>query len=398
MCYPKPGPRCSTHALSKLHTAKARFNKVDPTDLDKLEDAKQKLAVAQEEYLTSPAGIKKLREKAVETGDNKYAVKADGYAAKRKEQIAAFKEFEAAQEKAVLSAKKSPNVTALEEDLANEASERKAVEKIEKRLEAQNERSLAVEKYKAEQRKLSNEFVAVERFNITESLLNTKINAQYENDGTQCGSDGICSAPDDDYCRDSEYVNLRVDPESINTRQTLSNIYGTYISNVPDDLEKIGRDELKLDDPESYDVESEYGYYGVEGAHVTLANPSTVKNRLNEYYENKYQALRKREIELDKNTPKNIKTLANRPAPAKATTRRGSKVGASKAPVGLVTPVKTQRRARTTAELDAFELDAMTPRIERKATLPKAPVAPTKPRRRERTSAELDAFEADERN
>jgi hypothetical protein len=394
MCY-TAGPRCSPHALKTLVDAKETFNQVDPTDLEKMKEAKEALFVAEEEYLTSPAGIKKLREKAKTTGDAKYAVKADEYTLKRKEQIAVSKEIVAVQKEAASSALKKPsNKTTVEEDVATEESERKLVANADKTRQAQAERSAAVENYRAEKKKISDGYIAVERFHITESLLNTKINAEYDHDGTQCGPDDVCNAGND-YCRDSEYINLRVDPSSLDTRRTLSNIYGTYISNIPDDLEKIGRDELKLDDPESYDVEAEYGYYGVEGARVTLASPSHVRTRLNEYYESKYQELRKQEKELNANTPSNIKTLANRPAPAKPRTKRGSKTGASKP---SVTPVKPQRRERTEAELDAFELDAMTPRPTRKATLPKAPVAPVKPRRRELTSAELDAYEADERN
>ena len=382
MCY-TAGPRCSPHALKKLYNAKARFNQIDPTDIDKIEEAKQKLAIAQEEYLTSPAGIKKLRAKAEETGDKKYAAKADKYAANRKAQIAVVKELEAAKNKSVADA------------LAAKTSTQNPTDEATRQAEIKN--------YLTEKRKLSKEFSDVERFNVSESLYYTKINSEYEYDDTQCGPDGICNAGDD-YCRDSEYVNLRVNPDSINTRKTLGDIYGYAENIIPDELETIGRDELDLDNPESYDTESEYGYYGVEGARITLSNPSKVQNRLKEYYDSKYQEIQAKDDALDAKTPKDIKEEAFRPAPSKpkvkrvaskaptARAARKPRAGTSKAPAPATKP---QRRERTAAELDAFERDEMTPMPVRKATAPKKPVA-TPPKRRERTAAELDAFERDE--
>lgn len=406
MCYPKPGPRCSTHALKKLLESKAELNATDPTDIEKMNEVKRKLTLAQEEYFTSPAGIKKLREKAKVTGDSKYAKMADEYAAKRKEQLAEYKRFVA--DKESVGAKPSRKST-LEQDVAAEEAERNLNNKLDADRQKQRNYDYAVQEHQKKRQELANEFAALDRFHVPENLYSKEVEADYDYDGRRCGPDGICSAYEGDYCRDSEYVNLRVEPDSVSSSSTLASIYDCDPAFIPEDLEKIGRDELELDEPESYDIEPEYGYYGVEGAKVTLSNPSTVQRRLQEYYDDKHKELAQRQAELNKNAPKPVVTASKdskdkpkstKPSSKTAVARRGaaSKRGASKA--ASVTKPKMQRRERTAAELDAFERDAMPlPSSRARKALLNDPVkkTPTRPRK-QWTEAEMDAFEADQMN
>lgn len=406
MCY-TAGPRCSPHALKTLVEAKETFNQVDPTDLEKMNEAKHDLFVAQEEYLTSPAGIKKLREKAKSTGDSKYAVQADEYAAKRKEQIAVSKAVVDAQKKAL--AKKPSSSSTLDEDIASEAKERNLNAQLDADHANQQEFEASVRAYLEKKQKLEEEFDKLEKLRVPENLARTHLNYPYDQDGTQCGSAGRCNAYEGDYCRDSEYINLRLEDDNVDTRRTLADIYNCDESEIPDDLEKIGREELDLDNPDSYEVEAEYGYYGVEGAHVSLYSPVKAQTRLEEYYKTEQKKLKAKEAELEKTAPKIFMKGSSAPLDAKPVTPRktaskapatrkgtSSKRGASKASVA---PAKAPRRERTSEELDAFERDEMTPPPTRKATVPRATkTAPKAPKRRERTPAELDAFELDERS
>lgn len=375
MCY-TAGPRCSSYAVKKLTDAKEAFNQVDPTDVEKMDEAKQALFVAQEEYLTSPAGIKKLQDKAKSTGDMKYSKQAKEYSDKRKQQIAASKALVAEQKEALAVAeKKAAAKTALENSPVPDAAKR----------------------YAEETKKLQNEFSALEKFKVPDELVTKKINAETDNDGTQCGYDGECNAYPNDYCRDSEYVNLRVDESSIDTRGTLADIYNCDENDIPDELVKIGRDELDLDNAESYVAESEYGYYGVEGSNVTLSSPFKVQERLKEYYDGEYKKLKEREAELEKSVPQTVSKVSpsagKQTKATKAPARRGVAVPKKGAPKATTT-VAPKRRERTDAELTAFEQDAMPNPADRKPVTPKAPAKPRKPRR-ERTDAELTAFEMD---
>lgn len=403
MCYPKPGPRCSTHALKKLLDAKAELNSTDPTDLEKINGAKRKLTLAQKEYFTSPAGIKKLREKAKATGDSKYAAMADEYAAKRKTQLAEYKKFVA--DKESVSTKSSRS--SLEQDVAKEQAEREVNRNLDADQKRRKDYEKALYQHKEQLQYIADEFTALERFQVPESLYSTKIDAEYDYDYRRCGYDGVCSAYEGDYCRDSQYVNLRVDPQSIRTAKTLADIYGCDEAHIPEDLEKFGREELELDEPHSYDAEEVSGYYGAESADITLSNPHGVRMRLQDYYEEKHADITKRYEELKKNAPKPL-TPASKdakkksPKPASKTavarSKAPSKRGASK--VAPASKPKVQRRERTAAELDAFERDAMPlPSSRARKALLNDPVkkAPTRPRK-QWTEAEMDAFEADQRN
>jgi hypothetical protein len=408
MCYPKPGPRCSTHALKKLLDAKAELNATDPTDIEKINEAKRKLTLAQEEYFTSPAGIKKLREKAKTTGESKYAKMADKYAAKRKAQLAEYKSFVADQESA---SKKVNDASTLEQDIAAEQSERELNRKLDADAQEQHHYKQALYQHKEKLQHIANEFANLERFRVPESLYSTKINADYDYDGQQCGYDGVCNAYEGDYCRDSRYVNLRVDSNSIRTGSTLADIYGCDEAHIPEDLEKIGKEELELDEAHSYDAEEISGYYGAEGADITLSNPHGVQQRLQQYYNEKHADISKRYAELKKNAPKPVVAASKDPKEKPKSTKPASKTsvarskspskrGASKAVTTPATKPKAQRRERTEAELDAFERDAMplpSSRARKALLNDTVKKTPTRPRK-QWTEAEMDAFEADQMN
>ena len=77
MCYAKPGPRCSAHAKAYLDKAVREFG-ADPSA-----ENRSAMIEALEEYKTSPAGIKKLREQGKED-------EADLYKKRRKDRIDAY--------------------------------------------------------------------------------------------------------------------------------------------------------------------------------------------------------------------------------------------------------------------------------------------------------------------
>lgn len=58
MCYPKPGPRCSAHAQQRVDARKRAYQQ-NPTERNL-----QALRVAQEEFLTTPRGLKMLEEQS----------------------------------------------------------------------------------------------------------------------------------------------------------------------------------------------------------------------------------------------------------------------------------------------------------------------------------------------
>lgn len=247
MCYPKPGPRCSVHSLKKLRNAQFRLNNADPTEIDKYDDARQKVKEAQEEYFSSPAGIKKLKDKADETGDQKYTALAKKYADKRKKQLDEYKRS--------IVVEPTPVV--------------------------ETEEAEALRKAYASFSKLSKP---------SEDLVSLEINAEYDYDYFGC-SGNECDENYNGPCRDAEFDNLRVDPNSVNSRKTLAKIFKCQEKDVPDEAVRIGSEELNLDSTDAYDIEEETGYYGVEGASITLAHPGEVSQKLRSYYNTTFEKM-----------------------------------------------------------------------------------------------------------
>lgn len=95
--------------------------------------------------------------------------------------------------------------------------------------------------------------------------------------GYQCDQDGY-----DDYCRDAEYENVRIEG-SVNSRAVLSEIFGVRSESIPQELVDIAENELGLHEVEAYEVEVTNSYYGEE-ARVILSDPETVMPRLLEYF------------------------------------------------------------------------------------------------------------------
>lgn len=103
--------------------------------------------------------------------------------------------------------------------------------------------------------------------------------------GYRCGQ----SDDYDDYCRDAEYENIRIEGP-VDARGVLAEIFGVKTENVPQELVTLAENELSLDEADSYEVEVSNGYYGEE-AKVVLSEPETVTQRLLEYYFSRKDAI-----------------------------------------------------------------------------------------------------------
>jgi len=94
MCYPKPGPRCSAHAATRLLKAsEALKGKSSFTNYEIYETLKAKEAEAQADYDATPAGFKQL-ERRIHNGEgikDEYKTRLDLGKARRKEQLSAIK-------------------------------------------------------------------------------------------------------------------------------------------------------------------------------------------------------------------------------------------------------------------------------------------------------------------
>ena len=93
MCYPKPGPRCASAVKKKL----AQLNKSlsNPNNADNEEtlvSLREERNQALQEYMLTTEGLKKLKARAEETGDEKLMSQYEKYAAERKKLIQKSKE------------------------------------------------------------------------------------------------------------------------------------------------------------------------------------------------------------------------------------------------------------------------------------------------------------------
>lgn len=85
MCYPKPGPRCSHHARKEVKAAKEAYD-TTPT-----EATYYRFRQAQEDALSSPAGLRQLKKKQSETHSADDIERYEHYKRIRDEKIAAYK-------------------------------------------------------------------------------------------------------------------------------------------------------------------------------------------------------------------------------------------------------------------------------------------------------------------
>lgn len=96
MCYPKPGPRCSAHAKSKLDKTRHAYDRaVALHDFESFDTARTAYREAEAEYNTTPAGLEELRVKlAVAEGDAQIKLSHTYHHAKitRSDAISAYKE------------------------------------------------------------------------------------------------------------------------------------------------------------------------------------------------------------------------------------------------------------------------------------------------------------------
>lgn len=244
MCYKAPGPRCSKHAKDKLEKALRVQKLVRKSNPEAQKRADEQVKIAQRDYFTSPEGIKQLRAKADKTGKETDRQLADSFAERRKALIALSKEAsgeaKAAREKFV----KDHNI----QNLPPVVSEVKSSPLLEPRVTGSGNRIDTVE---------------------------------YDYDYSHCANDDC--GEDGDMCRDTVYEGLTVENKPVDTRSVLAEIYGIHPDKIPDDLVRIGNDELKLNDPNSYEAYAENGYYGEEVT-VSLAHPDAVNKRLTEYF------------------------------------------------------------------------------------------------------------------
>lgn len=236
MCYPKPGPRCSTHAAARLKAAIESESAYTGTDLSKKRKLRERIISARKEYYTSPKGIKSLEDNAAKTGDAKDAELATLMKERRAKMITAYKEMQAKMDAEQLPPLPEVKISPLREPYTY---------------------GLGVHFYSVD----------------------------YEYDANYCTGDTCDSEYSDGYCRDSIYEGLRIKDGPVNSRAVLAQIFNTNESNIPDDLVRMADDELDMDNPESYDVHAVNGYYGEE-VEVHINNEAYVAERLRSYYLN----------------------------------------------------------------------------------------------------------------
>lgn len=82
MCYPKPGPRCSRHARTRLAKAQAYLR--DAPEVNKRE-AKEQFRIALEDYYLSPAGLRELE-------DRGYVRKHERFVKLRRQRLALYRQ------------------------------------------------------------------------------------------------------------------------------------------------------------------------------------------------------------------------------------------------------------------------------------------------------------------
>lgn len=85
MCYPKPGPRCSGHVRREILRARVAYRR-KPND-----ETYARLRQAQEDFLSTPAGLKTLESQQDATGDAADEARYQHYKMLREEQMAAYK-------------------------------------------------------------------------------------------------------------------------------------------------------------------------------------------------------------------------------------------------------------------------------------------------------------------
>lgn len=250
MCYTS-GPRCSPHSKADLLKAKKAMEENTSYDTNVIIALHNEVKAAQKEYWTSPAGIKELKAKAEKTGKKEDIKRAELFEQRRKDMIA--------RSKAITETNKLANQLA--KNNITDAS--KAQEITEVKNSKLNEPVLMYHNgYSMSYRRM--------------------YSVPYEYDGYYCSGSTCNSDGYDDYCRDSEYDNIRV-AEGINTRAVLAEIYNCKSEDIPDDLVDYANNELALDETDSYEVEVAHGYYGDE-ASVALSDPENVSAKLRSYY------------------------------------------------------------------------------------------------------------------
>lgn len=250
MCYTS-GPRCSPHAKANLLDAKKALHENTSDDPRVIIALHNEAKSAQKEYWTSPEGIKELKAKAEKTGKPEDIQRAEMFEKRRKDLIARSKAITEANKLAEKLGKKNDSAGS-EAPVINEVKNSKLHE-------------------------------PVQQFNNGYFMSDKHLySVEYEYDGYYCSGSSCNSDGYDDYCRDSEYDNIRV-ADGINTRAVLAEIYRCKSEDIPDDLVDFANNELELDDKESYEVKVSGGYYGDE-ASVVLSDPKNVYTKLREYY------------------------------------------------------------------------------------------------------------------
>lgn len=244
MCYKYPGPRCSKHAKDKLQKALRVQKLVRKSNPEAKNRADEQVKIAQRDFLTSPEGIKQLKEKAAKSGKESDRKIAESFAQRRKDLIA----------------------------LSKEASGKAKIER---------EKFIKDHKIQDEPPKVAKVASSPLREPIALLSQRTLSSVNYDYDYSGCANDDC--GEDGDMCRDTVYEGLTVENKPVDTRQVLAELYSTSPQNIPDELVAIGNDELNLDKPESYEAYAENGYYGEEPG-VYLGHPETVQKRLMEYF------------------------------------------------------------------------------------------------------------------
>jgi hypothetical protein len=94
MCYPKPGPRCSSHAAARLTLAKRAMKHGDKSDREVYLKNKALCVEAEKEYDMTPAGMKELQRRIRDSRNRQqkdFQLRLEQASALRKASLAALK-------------------------------------------------------------------------------------------------------------------------------------------------------------------------------------------------------------------------------------------------------------------------------------------------------------------
>lgn len=287
MCYAKPGPRCVSSARKAVANVNQKIAESDVNNTELQASLKAELAAAHLEYAITTSGLKEIKDKVTTLRNAGEVEQADKLAEQemklqqiRNSRIAASKRIKAENHR--------------EETDLNSNENNSQMSAVEASIKFNQEE---IDAMKPDHRPPS--LINVDYNNI--DLADQGISG--EHDGKYC-SDMDCNQ---DYCSDGEYSNLRIDTEysTINSQNILAAKMGCNPELVPSDMVDQFR-RKGYDDPDRFEIQSVYGYYGAEGYTIQAMHNEEINDLISSYQKNTgnatdtdgaYELARKNKIE-----------------------------------------------------------------------------------------------------